>query len=146
MLGMSAMQLLEISKQLLSGEDKKHPAEFDVFEEKKFAFKIRVGQFNIDKHLDGYGIRKLTNDSSIVASLEERFPHIQDSVGDNTTQESSARVSFISDVQEVKCSLDKVYELDDDAAASTTKILKSDEKCYSNKSSETPFLIPKQEK
>lgn len=61
----------------VSGEEKTTPAEFHAFEDKKFAFKIKVGRFNIDKHLDGYGIRKLTNESSIVASLEERFSDIQ---------------------------------------------------------------------
>ncbi|KAI7734208.1 hypothetical protein M8C21_003409 [Ambrosia artemisiifolia] len=168
LLGMSAMQLLQISKQV-SGEEKTTPPEFHVFEDKKFAFKIKVGQFNIDKHLDGYGIRKLTNESSIVASLEERFSDIQvdqpgfenldvgesstqnavsvkDSVGDNNTPESSCRVSFIHDEQEVKRSLDKVYELDDDATESTTKVLRTHKKVYTDKSPETPFLIPKVEK
>ncbi|KAI7725004.1 hypothetical protein M8C21_015266, partial [Ambrosia artemisiifolia] len=75
-LGMSAMELLEKSKQFCV-EEKTTPAEFASFEDKKFAFKIKIGQFNIDKHLDGYGIRKLTDDSSIVASLEQRFPDSQ---------------------------------------------------------------------
>ncbi|KAI7734212.1 hypothetical protein M8C21_018981 [Ambrosia artemisiifolia] len=149
--------------------EKTTPAEFHAFEDKKFAFKIKVGQFNIDKHLDGYSIRKLTNEPSIVASLEERFSDIQvdqpgfenldvgesstqnavslkDSVGDNNTPESSCRVSFVHDEQEVKRSLDKVYELDDDATESTTKVLKTDKKVYTDKSPETPLLIPNVEK
>ncbi|KAI7754043.1 hypothetical protein M8C21_001162 [Ambrosia artemisiifolia] len=163
---MSAMQLLEITKKV-SIEDKITPAEFDAFKEKKFAFKINVGQFNIDKHLDSY-VRKLTNDSEIVASLEERFLDIQmdqpvlenidigesstqnavsvkDSVGDNTTPESSSRVSLMRDEEEVKRSLDKVYEMEDDATESTTKVLKTEKKTYTNKSPETSLLIPKVE-
>ncbi|KAI7757757.1 hypothetical protein M8C21_001691, partial [Ambrosia artemisiifolia] len=39
---MSAMQILEKSKQV-SGEEKTTPVEFHAFEDKKFAFKIKVG-------------------------------------------------------------------------------------------------------
>ena len=61
----------------LSGEEKTTPTEFHALEDKKFAFKIKVGQFNIDKHLDGYSIRKFTNESSILSSLEQKFSDIQ---------------------------------------------------------------------
>ena len=63
---------------------------------------------------------------------------LQDSVGDNTTPESSSRVGVVRDDEEVKHSLDKVYDLDDDASESTTKAAK--------KSPEIPLLVPKVEK
>ena len=64
---------------------------------------------------------------------------LQDSVGDNTTPESSSRVGVVRDDEEVKRSLDKVYDLDDDdASESTTKAAK--------KSPEIPLLVPKVEK
>ncbi|XP_035830062.1 uncharacterized protein LOC110944793 [Helianthus annuus] len=89
MLGMTAIQLLEKSKvDQASLEEKTIPYQFKSLNDKKFAFKIQISQFNIDNHIDGYAVHKLVNDAAIIESLESRIP------ADQGVDEAAADVSL----------------------------------------------------
>ncbi|KAF5780406.1 putative nucleic acid-binding, replication factor A [Helianthus annuus] len=72
LLGLSAKQMVDKYLQS-SGGEKVTLVEFDSFIDKKYAFKIRVGTYNVDKNVDGFSIYKLVDDPAIIATLEKKF-------------------------------------------------------------------------
>ncbi|KAJ0613747.1 putative nucleic acid-binding, replication factor A [Helianthus annuus] len=72
LLGLSAKQMVDKYVKS-SGGDKVTRVEFDSFVDKKYAFKIRVGTYNVDKKVDGFSIYKLVDDPAIISTLEKKF-------------------------------------------------------------------------
>lgn len=50
-----------------------YPDDLNVVLEKKFAFKIDVTNYNLERNVPVYGISKLTDDYKIISELEKKF-------------------------------------------------------------------------
>ncbi|KAJ0884618.1 putative nucleic acid-binding, replication factor A [Helianthus annuus] len=75
LLGVSANHLLENNIELAS--EGKFPKEFDSLLNRKFAFKIAIGSYNLRNKADGYSVSKLTENPEIMAELDHHFNAIQ---------------------------------------------------------------------
>ncbi|KAI3794663.1 hypothetical protein L1987_37296 [Smallanthus sonchifolius] len=74
-LQVSANELLNNNEEL--SKDGVIPDEFKSLINKRWAFKIYVGEFNLANNKDGYTISKVTDDPSIISELENKFDLVQ---------------------------------------------------------------------
>ncbi|KAJ0947956.1 putative replication protein A, OB [Helianthus annuus] len=71
LLNVNANQLLDNNMELAS--EGNFPSELKALINKRFAFKIAIGSFNIQKKSDGYSVSKLTENPSIIKDLDTHF-------------------------------------------------------------------------
>ncbi|KAJ0448551.1 putative transcription factor B3-Domain family [Helianthus annuus] len=74
-LKVNATQLLD--KNLDLANEGNFPQELNALLNRKFAFKISIGSFNITKKSDGYSISKLTDNQTVIGELDKIFDVIQ---------------------------------------------------------------------
>ncbi|XP_076923943.1 uncharacterized protein LOC143586238 [Bidens hawaiensis] len=134
------------TKELIDSQNKNNvenggfPAELDCLLEKIFAFKVDVADFNFKNNVEDYGINKLTDDTNIITELQKRLNGCLRSNSNSVTLgasisefRSSGSVS-IKDVatdtkgmsassdDKLKRKLVEVFEVEDDASISATKL------------------------
>ncbi|XP_022026997.1 replication protein A 70 kDa DNA-binding subunit B-like [Helianthus annuus] len=71
LLNVNANQLLDNNMELAS--EGNFPSELRALINRRFAFKIAIASFNINKKLDGYSVSKLTENPSIIKDLDAHF-------------------------------------------------------------------------
>ncbi|KAJ0467903.1 putative nucleic acid-binding, replication factor A [Helianthus annuus] len=77
LLKVNANQLLDKNIELASDSDGNFPKELKALLNRRFAFKITIGSFNIKNKSDGYSVSKLTENPSIIADLDRHFDDFQ---------------------------------------------------------------------
>ncbi|KAJ0495480.1 putative nucleic acid-binding, replication factor A [Helianthus annuus] len=75
LLKVNATQLLD--KNLDLANEGNFPPELNALLNRKFAFKISIGSFNIKNKSDGYSISKLTDNQTVIGELDKIFDVIQ---------------------------------------------------------------------
>ncbi|KAJ0532203.1 hypothetical protein HanIR_Chr09g0394101 [Helianthus annuus] len=75
LLKVSANQLLD--KNIELANEGSFPGERKASLNRKFAFKIAVGSFNIKNKSDGYSVSKLTENPLVISVLDKKFDDIQ---------------------------------------------------------------------
>ncbi|KAJ0440957.1 putative nucleic acid-binding protein [Helianthus annuus] len=75
LLKVNASQLLD--KNLDLANEGNFPPELNALLNRKFAFKISIGSFNIKNKSDGYSVSKLTDNRTVIAELDKIFDVIQ---------------------------------------------------------------------
>ncbi|XP_022008241.1 replication protein A 70 kDa DNA-binding subunit A-like [Helianthus annuus] len=136
LLGLSAKQMVDKYVKQSSGGDKVTPVESDSFVDKKYAFKIRVGTYNVDKKVDGFSIYKLVDDPAIISTLEKKFdvpveknssmnlpPTASSSQSDATSLPNNNEI-MKSNV-DLKRTLEDCYDLQNSSSFTPTKSRKS---------------------
>ncbi|KAJ0754826.1 putative replication protein A, OB [Helianthus annuus] len=156
LLGFSAKQMVDKYVKS-SGGDKVTPVEFDSFVDKKYAFKIRVGTYNVDNKVDGFSIYKLVDDPAIIATLEKKFdvpvdknssmnlPPSASSSQSDATWLPNNNESMKSNV-DLKRTLEDCYDLQSSSSFTPTKSRKSQPEDDVKARSKDKLLIPKIEK
>ncbi|KAL7610045.1 hypothetical protein Lser_V15G13858 [Lactuca serriola] len=133
----NAQELLEIFNE--DGNTAIFPVEITDLLERKFAFLIKVSEYNLKNKVQGYSIRKLTTDRKILSELEKKFTIDQhDAIsftGDNITPASNVEKStatsplakyrfskVVSPNADLKRNLSEVYDVDESPTMSSTKV------------------------
>ncbi|KAF5756096.1 putative nucleic acid-binding protein [Helianthus annuus] len=75
LLKVNASQLLD--KNLDLANEGNFPPELNALLNRKFAFKIAIGSFNIQNKSDGYSVSKLTDNPTVISELDKIFDVIQ---------------------------------------------------------------------
>ncbi|XP_035845834.1 uncharacterized protein LOC110939032 [Helianthus annuus] len=75
LLKVNASQLLD--KNLDLANEGNFPPELNALLNRKFAFKIAIGSFNIQNTSDGYSVSKLTDNPTVISELDKIFDVIQ---------------------------------------------------------------------
>ncbi|KAJ0575887.1 putative nucleic acid-binding, replication factor A [Helianthus annuus] len=73
LLNVNANQLLDNNMEVTYTSEGNFPSELKALINKRFAFKIAIGSFNIKKKSDGYSVSKLTENPSIIKELDTHF-------------------------------------------------------------------------
>ncbi|KAI3515502.1 hypothetical protein L1887_14400 [Cichorium endivia] len=146
-----ASSFQEIHENKESNNNEIYPGELDVLLQRKFAFKIEISQYNLDKRTAAYTIYNLTEDSKIILELEKNYyieqplnsesfnvamtDHasqetitMKDAVsytGDNTTPMSEVQKNSARDICEenhLKRNLSSAFDVNDNSSMSSTKV------------------------
>ncbi|MFS7973181.1 putative nucleic acid-binding protein [Helianthus anomalus] len=156
----NANQLLDKTMELAS--EGNFPKLLKVLLNRRFAFKIAIGSFNIKNKSDGYSVSKLIENPTIIKDLDRHFDAFQDfvsRVGDDDTPMSNLNNSMFTTPcgadnccsskileNELKRNLDVVYDVDLCSSQSSTKPHMGD--CENNEglNVKVGFLNPNLEK
>ncbi|MFS8008102.1 putative nucleic acid-binding, replication factor A [Helianthus anomalus] len=156
LLNVSANQLLDNNIEFAS--EGNFPKEFNALKNRKFAFKIAIGPYNLKNKADGFSVSKLTENPIVMSELDA----MQDSVsrtGDDETPISNLNKSMFTTPsgpvksssvtmmeKELKRNLDVVYDVDFCSSQSSTKLRKSDNDMEEDANVTVGLLKPKIEK
>ncbi|XP_076931670.1 uncharacterized protein LOC143596898 [Bidens hawaiensis] len=98
------------------------PAELDCVLEKIFAFKVDVADFNFINNVEDYGINKLTDDTNIITESPQNDNQTPSSNVDAQDVATYTKGMSTSSDDKLKRKLIEVFEVDDDASMSATKL------------------------
>ncbi|KAJ0452470.1 putative nucleic acid-binding, replication factor A [Helianthus annuus] len=156
----NANQLLDKNMEL--AREGNFPKELKALLNRRFAFEIAIGSFNIKNKSDGYPVSKLTENPAIIKDLDRHFDAFQDSV--SRTDDKDMPMSNLNNSMftipsgadnrcsskmlenKLKRNLDAVYDVDLCSSQSSTKPRKGD--CENNEglNVKVGLLNPKLEK
>ncbi|KAI3807069.1 hypothetical protein L1987_22990 [Smallanthus sonchifolius] len=108
------------------------PDAFNSLINKKWAFKIYVGEFNLANNKDGYTISKVTDDPSIISELKKKILSLAQEKKQllclnilkskkDSPLEYQITPSFMFEINELKRNLQCIYDVDEGSSQSSTK-------------------------